>query len=38
MLVALLAIIAGFVLLTWSADQFVNGAAAAARNLMSLPC
>lgn len=32
MLVAILAIIAGFIILTWSADQFVIGAAATARN------
>ena len=33
MLIALAAIIAGFLVLLWSADQFVAGAAAIARNL-----
>ena len=37
MLVAILAIIAGFIILTWSADQFVNGAAATARNFKISP-
>ena len=37
MLVAILAIIAGFIILTWSADQFVNGAAATARNFNISP-
>ena len=33
MLQALLAILIGFIILAWSADQFVNGAAALARHL-----
>ncbi|MDH5392718.1 MAG: calcium/sodium antiporter [Gammaproteobacteria bacterium] len=33
MLLDILAILAGFILLIWSADQFVNGASAAAQNL-----
>ena len=37
MFVAILAIIAGFIILTWSADQFVNGAAATARNFNISP-
>ncbi|WP_236632070.1 calcium/sodium antiporter [Endozoicomonas montiporae] len=37
MLVAILAILAGFIILTWSADQFVNGAAATARNFNISP-
>lgn len=37
MLVAILTIIAGFIILTWSADQFVNGAAATARNFNISP-
>lgn len=37
MLVAIIAILAGFIILTWSADQFVNGAAATARNFNISP-
>ena len=37
MLLAILAIFAGFIILTWSADQFVNGAAATARNFNISP-
>lgn len=37
MLVALIAIVGGLVLLTWSADRFVDGAAATARNLGMSP-
>ena len=33
MLLAILAILIGFIILAWSADQFVNGAAALARHL-----
>ena len=33
MLQAILAILIGFIILAWSADRFVNGAAALARHL-----
>lgn len=37
MLTAIIAIIAGFIVLTWSADRFVAGAAATARNMNISP-
>ncbi|MRI34123.1 calcium/sodium antiporter [Endozoicomonas sp. OPT23] len=37
MLIALLAILAGFIILTWSADRFVAGAAATASNMNISP-
>ncbi|WP_027859329.1 calcium/sodium antiporter [Marinobacterium jannaschii] len=37
MLLPILALLAGLILLVWSADQFVNGAAATARNLGMSP-
>lgn len=37
MLLALLAIVAGLVLLVWSADRFVDGAAATAAHLGMSP-
>ena len=37
MLLAIIAIVAGFIVLTWSADRFVTGAAATARNFSISP-